>query len=191
MVDRDTIARLHKPVYTCKQFSSYDRNSTEPGSPTWWANWDRSYFVRIEENNGRKEHVMMDAKGPGAVVRIWATWHGPGGGQFSNGTLRFYFDGNPKPAIEGPTEDLISKGLLVAEPLSEGVSPQTAYKHRGHNLYLPIPSNYQPFKLFRAHNTAASPSAPATIKWPLTKNGSVFNQLFPGRADSYCCCFLW
>jgi len=139
MVDRDTIARLPEPAYTCKQFSSYDRNSTEPGSPTWWANWDRSYFVRVEENAGRKEHVMMDADGPGAVVRNWATWHGPGGGQFSNGTLRIYFDGNPKPAIEGPTEDLISKGLLVAEPLSEGVSPKTAYKHRGHNLYLPIP----------------------------------------------------
>ncbi|MHC4693532.1 MAG: hypothetical protein ACYS67_12390, partial [Planctomycetota bacterium] len=48
MVNRDSIARLPKPAYTCRQFSSYDRNSTEPGSPTWWANWDRSYFVRIE-----------------------------------------------------------------------------------------------------------------------------------------------
>ncbi len=139
MVNRDSIARLPKPAYTCRQFSSYDRNSTEPGSPTWWANWDRSYFVRVENNNGRKEHVMMDTAGPGAVVRIWATWHGPGGGQFSNGTLRFYLDGNPKPVIEGPTEDLISKGQLVAAPLSEGVSPETPYKHRGHNLYLPIP----------------------------------------------------
>jgi len=139
MVNRDSIARLPKPWYTCRQFSSYDRNSTEPGSPTWWANWDRSYFVRVEANEGRKEHVMMDAEGPGAVVRIWATWHGPGGGQFSNGTLRFYLDGNPTPVIEGPTEDLISKGMLVAAPLSEGVSPETPYKHRGHNLYLPIP----------------------------------------------------
>src|SRR3990172_5920261 len=139
MVARETVVRLPEPAYTCRQFSSYDRNSTEPGSPTWWANWDRSYFVRIEENEGRKEHVMMDADGPGAVVRIWATWHGPGGGQFSNGTLRVYLDKNPKPAIEGPTQDLISKGLLVAAPLSEGVSPETEYEHRGHNLYLPTP----------------------------------------------------
>ena len=139
MVARETVARLPEPAYTCRQFSSYDRNSTEPGSPTWWANWDRSYFVRVEENNGAKEHVMMDAEGPGAVVRIWATWHGPGGGQFSNGTLRIYLDKNPKPAIEGPTEDLISKGLLAAEPLSESVSPETEYRYRGHNLYLPIP----------------------------------------------------
>ncbi len=121
MVDRDCIARLPKPAYTCRQFSSYDRNSTEPGSPTWWANSDRSYFVRIEDNNGRKEHVLMDVGGPGAVVRFWATWHGPGGGEFSNGTLRVYLDKKAKPVIEGPMADLISGGKLVAEPLSQGV----------------------------------------------------------------------
>ncbi|MHC4325459.1 MAG: DUF2961 domain-containing protein, partial [Planctomycetota bacterium] len=92
MVDRDCIAMLPEPAYTCKQFSSYDRNSTEPGSPTWWANADRSFFIRIEDNKGRKEHVLMDVAGPGAVVRFWATWHGPGGGEFSNGTLRVYLD---------------------------------------------------------------------------------------------------
>jgi hypothetical protein len=139
MVNRDTIARLPQPAYTCRQFSSYDRNSTEPGSPTWWANWDRSYFVRVEEKDARKEHVLMDAKGPGAVVRFWATWHGPGGGPFSNGTMRVYLDGKPEPVIEGPMADLISGGALVGEPLSEGVSPETPAAQRGHNLYLPIP----------------------------------------------------
>lgn len=139
MVDRDCIARLPDPAYTCKQFSSYDRHSSEPGSPTWWANWDRSYFVRIEDNNGRKEHVLMDADGPGAIVRFWATWHGPGGGEFSNGTLRVYVDNNAEPVIEGPMADLISGGKLVGEPLSQGVSPQTDPRRQGHNLYLPIP----------------------------------------------------
>ncbi len=139
MVDRGRIARLPSPAYTCKQFSSYDRNSTEPGSPTWWANWDRSYFVRVEENAGRKEHVLMDAEGPGVVVRFWATWHGPGGGEFSNGTMRVYIDGQAEPVIEGPMADLVSGGKLVGEPLSHSVSPQTPYRHRGHNLYLPIP----------------------------------------------------
>jgi hypothetical protein len=139
MVDRDCIARLPEPAYTCRQFSSYDRNSTEPGSATWWANADRSYFIRIEDNNGRKEHVLMDVSGPGSVVRFWATWHGPGGGEFSNGTLRIYLDKKAEPVIEGPMADLISGGKLVAEPLSRGVSPETAYRHQGHNLYLPIP----------------------------------------------------
>ncbi len=139
MVNRECITQLPKPAYTCKQFSSYDRNSTQPGSPTWWANSDRSYFIRIEETNGRKEHVLMDAAGPGAVVRFWATWHGPGGGEFSNGTLRVYLDRKTEPAIEGPIAGLISGGLLAGEPLSQGVSPETAYRHQGHNLYLPIP----------------------------------------------------
>jgi hypothetical protein len=139
MVDRDRIARLAEPGYACRQFSSYDRNSTEPGSPTWWANWDRSYFVRIEDNDGRKEHVLMDTGGPGAAVRFWATWHGPGGGEFSNGTLRVYLDNKTEPAIEGPIAGLISGGLLVGKPLSQGVSPETAYRRQGHNLYLPIP----------------------------------------------------
>ncbi|MHC4355472.1 MAG: hypothetical protein ACYS0H_22460, partial [Planctomycetota bacterium] len=139
MVDRDCIVRLPSPAYTCRQFSSYDRNSSEPGSPTWWANADRSQFVRIEDNKGRKEHVLMDTDGPGAIVRFWATWHGPGGGEFSNGTLRVYIDRKAEPVIEGPMADLISGGKLVGEPLSRGVSPETAYRHRGHNLYLPIP----------------------------------------------------
>jgi len=139
MVQRSSIARLPSPAYTCKQASSYDRNSTEPGSATWWANADRSYFVRVEENQGRTEHVLMDVDGPGAVVRFWATWHGPGGGEFSNGTMRVYLDGQAEPVIEGPMADLISGGALVGEPLSHSVSPQTAYRHRGHNLYLPIP----------------------------------------------------
>ena len=139
MVDRDCLGRLPSPVYTCRQFSSYDRNSIEPGSATWWANWDRSYFVRVEDNNGRKEHVLMDADGPGVIVRFWATWHGPGGGEFSNGTLRVYIDKKAEPVVEGPMADLISGGKLVGEPLSRGVSPETAFRHRGHNLYLPIP----------------------------------------------------
>ncbi len=139
MVNRETIARLPSPAYTCRQASSYERNSTEPGSPTWWANADRSYFVRVDEHNGRREHVLMDVEGPGAVVRFWATWHGPGGGEFSNGTLRVYLDGKAEPVIEGPMAEIISGGKLIGEPLSYSVSPATPYRHRGHNLYLPIP----------------------------------------------------
>lgn len=139
MVDRDKLARFPVPAYTCKQFSSYDRQADTPGSATWWANMDRSYFLRVEENQGRKEHVLMDTAGPGAIVRFWATWHGPGGGPFSNGTMRIYLDGNPTPVVEGPFEDVIDKGFLTGPPLSQGVSPLTEYRRRGHNLYLPIP----------------------------------------------------
>ena len=92
MVDRDNLARFPQPAYTCSQASSYDRGTVAPDKPGWFANMDRSYFVRTEEKDGRKEYVLMDVEGPGAVVRIWATWHGPGGKDFSDGTLRFYLD---------------------------------------------------------------------------------------------------
>ena len=140
MVDREAVARFPDPAYTCAQSSSYDRTSVSPDDEkAWFANWDRSQFVRIEEREGRKEYVLHDADGPGALVRIWMTWHGPGGGEFSNGTLRVYIDGNEEPAIEGPATDVIDKGMLAGPPLSQGVSPETPYAQRGHNLYLPIP----------------------------------------------------
>lgn len=139
MADRGAIARWPAPAYVCRQASSYDRDSVAPDQPGWFANWDRSQFVRSEERDGRTEHVLLDATGPGAIVRFWATWHGPGGGPFTNGTLRIYCDGAAQPAIEGPLADLISGGALAGEPFAESVSPETEYAHRGHNLYLPIP----------------------------------------------------
>lgn len=139
MTDRDRIARWPRPEFRCLQASSYDRDSTSPEDPGWFANWDRSHFLRVDERAGRREYVLMEDDGPGAVVRFWATWHGPGGGPFTNGTLRFYFDGEERPEIEGPLADLISGGALVGPPFSESVSPQTEYARRGHSLYLPIP----------------------------------------------------
>ncbi len=139
MTSRKTLAQFPDPAYTCRQFSSYDRDTVAPDQPGWFANWDRSQFLRVEQREGREEHVMMDADGPGAVVRFWATWHGPGGGEFTNGTLRVYLDGNDQPTIEAPIAEVIDGGLLAGPPLSQGVSPETQYPQRGHNLYLPIP----------------------------------------------------
>ena len=140
MVNRETLASFPDPTYTCRQSSSYDRDAVSPdNNKTWFANWDRSQFVRTEEKNGKKEYVLHDAEGPGALVRIWMTWHGPGGGEFSNGSLRVYIDDMDKPAIEGPATKVLDEGLLTGPPLSQGVSPQTPYAQRGHNLYLPIP----------------------------------------------------
>ncbi|MBN1420271.1 MAG: hypothetical protein JXP34_15940, partial [Planctomycetes bacterium] len=144
MVDRDALARVPAPAYTCRQASSYDRDTVAKDRPGWFANWDRSQFVRIEEKRidekeVRKEHVLLDADGPGAIVRFWGTWHGPKGGPFTNGTLRVYIDGSAKPAIQGPTAETISGGAIVGPPLGYSVSPESPYAQRGHDLYLPIP----------------------------------------------------
>ncbi len=135
IVDRDGLARMPEPAYTCRQFSSYDRASTSRTDvATWFANADSSKFVRTEENDGRHEHVLLDAEGPGAIVRFWATWrHAP------CNTMRIYLDGAVNPAVEGPMAEIVDRGILAQAPLSQGVSHLTSYDRRGHNLYFPIP----------------------------------------------------
>lgn len=136
MVDRSNVAQYPDPFFVCRQFSSYDRETVKPGDHTWFANWDRSMFLRVEENHGRKEYVMMDTDGPGAIVRFWMTFSGDNCGE---GTLRIYLDGSDKPVIEGTALDVISGEQLVGAPLSSSVSDLTYFFNRGHNLYLPIP----------------------------------------------------
>lgn len=126
MTNLTAMAEFPNPPYVAKQFSSYDRASTTPADPkTWFANNDCGNYLRIEERNGRKEHVMADMQGPGAITRIWSP--NPGG------TLRIYLDGNEKPALEYAMADLLSgKHPLLPAPIAVGLS-------QGWNLYFPIP----------------------------------------------------
>ena len=97
MVDREAAARFPDPAYTCRQASSYDRASVaadEPGS--WMANNDRSFFTGEETIGGRNESVMLDAEGPGCVVRFWATSGNP------TGNIRVYVDGSDEPVVNEP-----------------------------------------------------------------------------------------
>lgn len=130
MIDRNAIAQLPSPWYTCKQASSYDRKSTGASdAETWFANGDASQYIREETNGGRREWVMMDEAGPGAVVRIWSA--------NPKGTLRIYLDGEAEPALTAPMDQLLGGtwsvgGVTLGQPLS-------AERSRGWNLYLPIP----------------------------------------------------
>src|SRR5262249_54068946 len=127
---RDAITRFPAPAFTCKQFSSYDRASTSPSNQaTWFANGDADQYLRIEDvvapdGEQRKEWVMADMDGPGAIVRIWSA--------NPKGTLRMYVDGGATPVVEAPMADALGGKWKVANPLSEECS-------KGWNLYLPIP----------------------------------------------------
>lgn len=136
MVNRDVLAQFPDPPFILAQFSSYDRATVAPGDPSWFANWDRTMFIRTDTIDGRVEYVMFDANGPGAIVRFWMTFAGENSGL---GTMRIYFDNQPQPTIEGTAFDILSGGQLIGEPLSSSVSDSTKYEHRGHNLYLPLP----------------------------------------------------
>ncbi|NQT39771.1 MAG: DUF2961 domain-containing protein, partial [Planctomycetes bacterium] len=127
MVDREAAARFPDPAYTCRQQSSYDPQSKTADDPiTWMANNDWSHFRGVKKLADREESVMLDARGPGCVVRIWTTAFNP------RGTIRVYIDDQPEPAIEERVDLLIGGEALVGKPLSEVCA-------RGMNFYLPIP----------------------------------------------------
>ena len=124
MIDRDVPARYPDPYYSCRQSSSYDRATVAKDKNNWFANADRSFFLRAEDRHGRHEFAMMDVEGPGAIVRFWMTFAGPGAGQ---GTLRIYLDGAEDPVVEGPAMAVLSGDLLTREPLASSVSKLSPY----------------------------------------------------------------
>ena len=118
------MAEFPDPPYTCKQFSSYDRAAKSPAE-NWFANGDCGNYLRVEQRSGRKEYVMMDAAGPGAVVRIWSA--NPAG------TLRIYLDEAETPALEATMVDLLG-GKFAGLP-----RPLAGEYSKGWNLYFPLP----------------------------------------------------
>lgn len=137
MVDRDVLPKKPIHSYRLGQASSYDRVPTSP-SERWYANRDGSGFVRSEINHGRTERVLMDEKGPGAIVRFWSTyltW------EFNDGILRFYFDGADTPQIEGRLSQIIHGSHLVEGVLAQNTGEFLENNHvlSGRNLYLPLP----------------------------------------------------
>lgn len=123
MTNRDAITLV--PNYTVKQASSYDRAAKSP-EENWFANGDASQFIRVEQNGDREESVLMEAEGPGAIVRWWIT-----APHYKN-NFYVYIDGATEPAFSGNIGDLIGGEQLTGAPLS-------ADRSRGRNLYLPIP----------------------------------------------------
>ena len=135
MTDREALTRFPNPHYRLEQASSYDRLSVSKDQPGWFANADWNAFIREDMMDGRRELVMMDQEGPGAIVRFWMTFSGQDGGK---GTLRIYVDDMKLPVIVGKAFDVLSGGMLAPAPLSDSVSELSPYERRGHNLYYPI-----------------------------------------------------
>ncbi|MDZ7634589.1 MAG: glycoside hydrolase family 172 protein [Bacteroidales bacterium] len=132
----EAVTRFPDPSYRLVQYSSYDRRSIHPDSSGWFANNDYTHFIREEMNDGRREYVMMETDGPGAIVRWWMTF---GNVNALNSYVRVYIDNQSSPVIEGMAPQLVGRGLLAPEPLSAAVSPLTEPQRQGYNLYLPIP----------------------------------------------------
>ncbi len=133
MLNCDSVARWPEHSFTCKQASSMDPRRKGPDQPDWFVKSCEN-FVRVDEAAGRKQHVLMDADGPGAIVRFFVTSHCG-----KPGKLRIFLDGSPTPALEYQALDLLQGTFNPGAPLA---TPQPCYeanKFGGTTSYLPIP----------------------------------------------------
>lgn len=147
MTDRGSVARTPSPAFTLKQVSSHDISKRDPGDPvTWHSNHDSEQFIRTEIHNVRREWVIMDAAGPGAITRFWL----PLDPSHDRQIIRFYLDGSPQPAISAKYNDLLAGRAFVHPPFAFVAWDEMDLRHevtsapriqRGvaGDLYLPIP----------------------------------------------------
>jgi len=147
MIDRAAIARTPAPAFTLKESSSHDRRKVDPADAAGWhSNDDHEQFIRTETNEGRKEWVIMDDTGPGAVTRFWT----PLWDRKDKTLIRFYFDGAATPALTLNFNDLLGGRDFVKPPLAFISWNQTDLRAQlkpeykagrgiGGDIYLPIP----------------------------------------------------
>lgn len=124
MTDLKNLSYYPQIAYTSRQASSYDRRSISPDRPGWFANGDWGHFLDVIDRDGEIEAVMMEAPGPGAIVRIWSA--------NPQGRLRIYIDDLESPLIETDFRALMDGSGPVPYPFA-------AVCASGCNLYFPFP----------------------------------------------------
>ncbi|TFH28269.1 MAG: DUF2961 domain-containing protein [Bacteroidia bacterium] len=138
MAIRSKLSYYPGTQYHLRQFSSYNRASVSPNHEGWYANADMSHFIRVEQHMGRREFVMFDTEGPGAIVRWWMTFY-----LAQEGLIRVYLDHQELPVIEGRADQVLSGNLLCSAPFAVSVHLGVPVYEKGrdmdHNFYLPIP----------------------------------------------------
>jgi len=110
MIDMKNLAYFPDPAYRTIQYSSYDRRSTIPGGPEWFANSDGfggepvpnfEKVLKEPDADGIGEYLITDVEGPGAIVRLWTA--------AIAGKIRMYIDDSDMPIYEGEAVDFFHK----------------------------------------------------------------------------------
>ena len=112
------MARPDAPAWTLHGSSSTDPAAKDDR----YANADAGHVLRVLEREGRREGVLVDARGPGALVRLWSA--------NPKGVVRIEVDGLR--VLELPFEQLLSGGGPAPAPLALTTA-------KGFNCYAPLP----------------------------------------------------
>ena len=111
MVDREQLICFPENGFKCLQASSYNRESVSPDKPGWFADSDGIGYIRIEENKGQKEWVIMEDDGPGVITKIWAVCFYYGLNDTTGANIKVYLDGESEPVIHTCRKSLFPDSL--------------------------------------------------------------------------------
>jgi len=109
MADLKRLAEYPSPFYNTIQYSSYDRRSTFPDAPEWFANADGfggepipgfEKVLKAPDRDGTGEYLICDVEGPGAIVRLWTA--------AINGEIKLYLDEDKEPVYDGNAFDFFT-----------------------------------------------------------------------------------
>ena len=139
MTDLGRLASVTGPEYRAIQYSSYDRRSSSPGRPGWFANEDGfggepvPGFVDVinpPDSSGTGVYLICDVRGPGAIQRLWTAT--------ISGTIRLFIDSTDEPVYEGDAQDFFHNPLRA---LTNGKVPagSTNGFRQFDASYLPVP----------------------------------------------------
>lgn len=141
MVDTARLGNYPDPAYKTVQFSSYDRRSSLPGGPHWFANSDGfgnepipnfEAVLAVPQGDQPGRYLICDVQGPGAIVRTWSA--------AIEGTIRVVLDDRDQPLFEGPASEFLQSGLqLLAERAGVQADSYTRTFRQRDACYFPIP----------------------------------------------------
>lgn len=138
MADLKRLAEYPIPYYNTVQYSSYDRRSTFPDAPGWFANADGfggepipgfKTVLKEPDSEGTGEYLICDVDGPGAIVRLWTA--------AINGTIRLYLDGEKEPVYDGSAFDFFTNTYHAISEEND-VNPDGAFTQNMAGYY-PVP----------------------------------------------------
>jgi len=139
MTDLARLAEFPTETYRTVQFSSYDRRSTKPDDPFWFANADGfgnepvpgfEKVLKQPDTNGIGEYLICDIQKTGAILRLWTAG--------INGKIRFFLDDMSIPVYEGPAEDFFWKTMEVLSGNAIKMDSLQAFRQFD-AVYFPIP----------------------------------------------------
>ncbi len=141
MTDLAALTRFPDPGFKTVQFSSFDRRSSVPGGPDWFANSDGfggepipnfESVLKAPGADGIGEYLMADVEGPGALVRLWTA--------SIAGQVRLYIDDMERPLHSGEADPFFRRPYdIFPEMASIDAARFRATVYQRDASYAPLP----------------------------------------------------